>query len=147
MCSRSCSSWKTCIPKIRIPPRWYMHSCNDWTMLIHIPKNGKNTCRLWTGSRDNTKTRPATALLLYTRALAYFERAKLTGEDGKLLHPDFNKKAVELGEKSLANIPVPKWNRRHSRSLAQLNRFIWMSRFPTTCFPGIPAGCDFPIKA
>ncbi len=48
---------------------------------------------------------PATALLLYTRALAYFERAKLTGEDGKLLHPDFNKKAVELGEKIIKEFP------------------------------------------
>ena len=58
---------------------------------------------------EGTRAEP---LLLYTLAQAYFEKAGNMGEDGELLHPDFNRKAVELGEKMTKDYPNSEMEQR-----------------------------------
>lgn len=58
---------------------------------------------------QNTTAAP---LLLYTRAVLYFERAGEKDEQGELLYPHFNTKAVELGEKIIEEFPNSEMEQR-----------------------------------
>lgn len=77
----------------------------------------------------------AAPLLQYTFAHSYYQRAGETGEDGKLIHPDFNRKAVELAQKVVDKYPNTEMEQRAFSLLSAIKSVQLDVRIPETLLP------------
>ena len=77
----------------------------------------------------------AAPLLLYTGALYYYERADERDEKGKLLHPSFNKKAVELAQQVVETYPGTEMEQRAFSLLSAIKSVHLQVRMPEYLLP------------
>ena len=78
---------------------------------------------------------PAAPLLLYNYAYSYYERAGETGEDGKLLHPNFNSMAVELAQIVIDKYPDTEMEQRAFSLISAIKSVQLDVRIPETLLP------------
>ncbi len=78
------------------------------------------------------------SLILFNLAMSFYDRSTETGEDGKLLHPNFLKKAVDLAEKITKEFPNTNSSQKAYNLISTITKVELHAKVPAILAPGEP---------